>query len=135
MLHRAVLFLLVMPAIAAAQRNAQAEQLCLHQGSQAEARTCLQAQAKLSADAVLAAERAALAALERWDQEPSYKARSKAALQASTQAFYRARHAECEFQATLAAGGNGATARRLLCEVELNRQRMGELQSIVASLQ
>ena len=129
-----ILPLRALPAIAQAQRSAEAEDLCFGQASHPEIRACLKVQAKASEQALRAAEANVLAALERWEQEPSYKSRGKEALKASSRAFDRMRQAQCEFQATLAAGGNGSGERRLLCEVELNRQRVAELQAVVASL-
>lgn len=124
----------LLPFVVAAQTNAAAAQSCFSEPSHADARACLEARLKSSADAMQKAEAMAFAALERWGEEPHYKSQSAAALRASSVAFVRMRATQCEFAASLAAGGNGATDRRLLCEIELNERRSAELRASISSL-
>jgi uncharacterized protein YecT (DUF1311 family) len=125
---------LLLPDGARAQRNAPAEEQCFELGSHAESRACLEVLARQSADEVKLAEIALRAALQRWDQEPEHRSRSLAALRASSLSFARHRQAQCEFLSSLAAGGNGADDRRLLCQIELGQRRVSELRAALASL-
>lgn len=57
------------------------------------------------------------------------------AFEAAASQFLRYRQSQCEFQTSLAAGGNGAVDRRLLCEIDLNNRRIAELQTVQGFLQ
>ncbi len=126
---------LLISTIASGQDAALAEEQCFKLASHAEARACLEARSQQSALAVQQAESSLRAAFLKWDQEPQYRARSIAALNDSSAKFRQYRESQCEFQAAVAAGGNGAGDRRLLCNIGLNLRRTAELQAIQASLQ
>jgi uncharacterized protein YecT (DUF1311 family) len=120
---------------ASAQRDTLAQEQCFKVASHAEARACLEAQSKQSDLALKKAESSLRSALAQWDQETQYKSRSTAQVERAAATFQRYRESQCEFQASLAAGGNGSGDRRLLCHIELNRRRVAELQAAQASLQ
>lgn len=125
---------LLMPMLAAAQRSAGAESACLGLAAHADARRCLISEASKSDDRLERAERNLRQALSRWQEDAGYKQYSLAAQEVASAEFLRARSAQCELQATLAAGGNGANDRRLLCRVELNERRVTDIQAIAVSL-
>ena len=110
-----------------AQRN-QAAQDCFDTGSQATARECLQQRAARSEAQLKAVEAATLKAVNDWKDTPSNRQRSARELKASIALFRRFREHQCEFEASLAAGGTGGSHRRLLCRIELDEQRMQYLQ-------
>jgi len=85
-------------------------------------------------DGLKKAEAATLAAVAKWDEWPSNRRRTRAALMDSSKQFHRCRQAQCELQASLATGGTETTHRRLLCAIELDEQRMAHLQSVEAVL-
>lgn len=114
--------------------NALAEDQCFNSASHAEARACLEARAKESALAVKNAENSLRSTLSNWDQEQEYKKRSISKLDTAAIQFQRYRKAECELQASLAAGGNAAGDRRLLCCIALDEKRVAELQAAQESL-
>jgi uncharacterized protein YecT (DUF1311 family) len=131
---RSVLVLgLLVPIAAAAQRNAEAEK-CFDSGGHGEARACLERRAADSAKEVSRAEVLAVAVLEHWDQENDYRRCSVLMLKQSQTAFIGWRKAQCDLQWSLAAGGNGAGDRRLLCEIELSKRRVAELQRAMSHL-
>jgi hypothetical protein len=61
------------------------------------------------------------------DDEVEVKNRILKNFDAATEQFKRYRTAQCEFEASSAAGGNGADDIRLQCEVRLNRERVARL--------
>jgi uncharacterized protein YecT (DUF1311 family) len=111
---RPVLFCAAIAAClpAVAQRNESAASNCYMQPSHAEARDCLTLKRQESEATLRKAESAALKPHE---------------LQLASRKFAAYRHAQCEWQAALADGGNAASDRRLLCEIELNERRAAEL--------
>ncbi len=122
-------------ASASAQSGAAAGKQCYEQPSHAAARACLEKQARQSALSVTRAEALVRSSLEKWDQEPAIRSRSLSAFETSVSQFIHYRETQCEFHASLAAGGNAAGDRRLLCEIELNNRRAAELQAIPGDLQ
>jgi uncharacterized protein YecT (DUF1311 family) len=130
----AFLAIVAVPSLACAQRNASAEQRCYELSSEVEARDCLEqfdAQSRQKVDEV---QKELLAALQRWDQEPAYRTASTDALRMANSRFEQFREAQCEYIASLAAGGNAAGDRRLLCRIEMNEQRARQLRSEVGRL-
>ncbi len=117
-----------------AQRNAEDEKLCFEQESHAEARACLEARSASSARAVRVAEAQLVDAIARSDQQDDDKRPAEALLAASAKSFTRWRQDQCDFQAALAFGGNGAGDRRLLCRIELDRRRVDALRAAMKSI-
>ena len=78
--------------------------------------------------AKLDAEEASLRdALAHRDEDASEIARELAAFDAAALSFKEYREKQCSFVASLAAGGNASSYRRLLCEIGLNRARLADL--------
>ncbi|WP_081897415.1 lysozyme inhibitor LprI family protein [Massilia sp. BSC265] len=67
--------------------------------------------------------------IDSWDEEFVYRRRAHAHLQQSFELFQRFRESHCQFEASLAAGGNAAGDMRLHCEAELNNQYATSLRS------
>jgi len=134
MLNHRILLISCILAPAFVQNSAFAEDQCFNLASHAEARACLDAHAKESALAVTNAENSLRSTLSNWDQEQQYKTRSISKLDTSATQFQRYRKAQCDLQASLAAGGNAAGDRRLLCHIALDEKRVAELQAAKESL-
>lgn len=125
---------LSLPMLAVAQRSAKAEATCLGLLGHADARSCLIAEAAKSDGRLEEAERHLRQVISNWQEDEIHKRNALAAEERAHAEFIRSRSAQCELQAMLAAGGNGANDRRLLCRVELNDRRVDEVRSIVASI-
>jgi uncharacterized protein YecT (DUF1311 family) len=108
---------------------------CSALSSHAESRSCLEKKAKRSSDKLKKSEEDLAAAIEGWGQESFWKKKSAAALKESSRSFYQHRKSQCDFKASLAAGGNGAGDMRLECTIEMNRERMARLREIMKGLQ
>jgi len=126
---------LSLPMLAAAQRSAQAETTCLALPGHVDARNCLLTEAAKSDGRLEQAERDLRKAVGKWQEDESYKRTVLAAQKRAHAAFLRVRSAQCDLQAALAAGGNGANDRRILCRIELNDRRVAETQSIASSIE
>jgi uncharacterized protein YecT (DUF1311 family) len=112
-----------------AQRNAGADERCSRLPSHVEVRDCLESAARQSGQDLERAQRELSARLQQWQQEPEYKRASTEALRRATERFEQFRDAQCEYVASLSAGGNSASDRRYLCLVELNVQMTRHLES------
>lgn len=115
-------------AVAQACAAAPAE-ACGRKRSHAEERSCYAELARSSGAELDRAERALVRQVERWDEEAGYRQRTKSLLLASFDRFRAFRAAQCEAEASLAAGGNGAGDMRLSCMARLNRSRITELRA------
>lgn len=120
--------LLVVSASATAQRNKPAED-CFSVGSQADARECLTKRFGISEAELKKSENAVLRLIKAWDESPSARDRSTKTFKASSIQFRHYRTAQCEMQASFAAGGTGTGHRRLLCAIDLNERRLADLQT------
>jgi hypothetical protein len=107
---------------------------CFNLPSHAEARECLESRERESVAVVGRTKDAFRVALASWDQEPRIRTQARANFDASVETFRRHRAAQCELTASLAAGGNAASDRRLICGIELNEQRVTQLQSEIGVL-
>lgn len=72
---------------------------------------------------VVATFRKAIVAWDKasWPEEAVWRQYSLAALKKATKNFRNYRDAQCDFEATSAAGGNGAGDMRLECDVKLDK--------------
>jgi len=129
-----LLALLALPSLAWAQRSASAEKSCHESLSHIEMRDCLEQLDAQSRRDVAEVQKELSAALQRWDQEPEYRQATADALRLAISRFEQFRDAQCEYVASLVAGGNAASDRRLLCLIELNEQRARQLRSEVERL-
>lgn len=130
----AALISIIFAIPAMAQSSEMAVAQCLKLPSHAESRACLEAKVKESDSILDHTETAFLSTLTHWDEEAQYKSRSVTQLQASVSKFAQYRESQCEFLSSLAAGGNGAGDRRLLCHIGLNQRRIAELREAQDSL-
>lgn len=121
-------------ALATAQPDRFASDQCYKLQSHADVRVCLETQSNESAAGVAQAEDDFRSALARWDQELEYRARTRSNFDAAVLSFKSYREAQCEFQASLAAGGNAAGDQRLLCNIQLNGQRMAQVKAAAHAL-
>ena len=119
---------------AAAQTNPPIETPCSRENSHAEQRTCLISENAKSERFLVSTEKNLIIALQHWDEDAGYKVRSITALKSASTSFRRMRTIDCEFQATLATGGNGAGDMRLICQIEFNMRRIAQLQNVTKSL-
>ena len=116
--------------------NAQAECRWTSDVSHAEYRECLESEANETNQEVLATEQAIAARIRAADEEESYKNQSIELLRISGEAFRKYRTAQCEYEASTAAGGNGAGDLRLRCQIELDKayiERLKERHGLLAS--
>lgn len=119
---------------ASAQEGASARAECSAAGSHVETRACLQAKADASARELVSTQDEMFKSLAASDQEPTYIKRSISEFKLSVKQFSRYHAQQCEFIASLAAGGNGQNDLRLSCIYELNRQRISQIQQTKALL-
>lgn len=86
-------------------------------------------------DCLIRAEQASRAALARevksieariamWNEDSDEKARSLADFRLANRRYQAFRSAQCEFEASVAAGGNGAGEMRLECQISLDDGRI-----------
>ena len=116
--------------------NAQAECRWKSDVSHAEYRECLEREANQTNQEILATEQAIVARIRAADEEDGYKNQSIELLRTSGEAFRKYRTAQCEYEASTAAGGNGAGDLRLSCQIELDRayiERLKERHGVLAS--
>jgi len=103
---------------------------CGRKPSHAEERGCHVELARSSTAELGGVERELAGQVEQWDQEAEYKQRTRSLLLASFERFKSFRDAQCEAEASLAAGGNAARDLRLSCVTRLNRRRIAELRAV-----
>lgn len=104
--------------------------------SQAGMRECLTKKSRESQAALRRAERQAVAALSKWEEDERFIKLAKAKLIASSKAYEQYRDAQCALAYTLGGGaiGNALELRRLSCLVELNRARTKQLNADLSAL-
>lgn len=98
-------------------------------GSHAEIRACLD-RLTASVEAELQRMEARLASrIALWDAEPPDVRRALQLLDVDRKAYRAYRAAQCELQASAAAGGNGAGDLRAMCMIEQDRVRIALLRA------
>lgn len=117
-----------------AQEGTAARTECSGKESHVEMRACLQVQADTSSRELRDVEDKMRKSLRAWDQEPECIKRSTSEFDSSVKQFNRFRTQQCEFIASLAAGGNGQGDLRLSCIYELNEKRIIEIQQVTKAL-
>lgn len=125
---------LLVPSLATAQRSTEAETTCLSITGHADARQCLISEDARSEKRLKQADGALMDAFKKWSEEESSKKRSVTAHRIALSEFERMRDSQCELMASLAAGGNSAEDRKLLCRIELNARYTKDLSAIAFSL-
>ena len=122
------------PAEVRAAVRPAAVQECERAPDHAHERVCWEQLARTTTADVARTEQQLLRRLERWDQDPPYRQRARTLLLASFRQFASYRAAECDAEASVAAGGNAAGDLRLSCVVRLNRARVADLRSVGTGL-
>ncbi|MES2014053.1 MAG: lysozyme inhibitor LprI family protein [Pseudomonadota bacterium] len=100
---------------------------CANAPSHSEQRACLEQLAATTAAEVALVQCNATNRITHLDEETTVKDNILKHFRAATKQFRRYRRTQCEFEATAAAGGNGAGDLRLQCEVRLNREYIARL--------
>jgi len=129
-----VFSLFALAAVAAGIANAKADE-CSKASSHVEQRSCLQAQFKEAEKRLTLVEQKTRAKIAAWDEDTGYRSASIKAFSASNSAFRNYRASQCDYEWSLAAGGNGATDIRLSCAIELTQSRVKLLEDSAAGLQ
>lgn len=129
MFKTSVLFTLLCSAFAS---PAYATTDCVTAKDHVGFRECLEKKASQSRVELEQARKLLAKRIGSWDEELVYRQRARAHLQQSFGLFQRFRESHCEFEASLAAGGNGAGDMRLHCEADLNNQYAKSLRSRIA---
>jgi len=71
--------------------------------------------------------------ISAWDQEPEYKSASLVFFDQAAKAFQAYQQEQCEFDASEAAGGNGAGDLRLECKILLYSSYLEHLKNKVSA--
>lgn len=98
-------------------------------GSHAEARACLERTVAKSESDLQRMEARLVARIALWDAEPPDVRHSLRLFDADRKTYRAYRAAQCELQASAAAGGNGAGDLRAMCVIEQDRARMALLRA------
>jgi len=100
---------------------------CASASSHANQRACLERAAEKSAAAVDATEAAVRKRIAAWDEDAQFKQQSLSAFEDAAARFRQYESSQCEFEASSAAGGNGAGDIRLQCKLRLERAYVQDL--------
>lgn len=84
-----------------------------------EQRQCLERKVAQLAQEVQSAQELVRARIDAWDEEPYYKSKSLALFNEAASQFQAYQASQCEFEASVAAGGNGAGDMKLDCQINL----------------
>jgi hypothetical protein len=120
----AVLILLIAPGLAFAA--------CSDVPSHAEKRECLELEAAKLSKQIERAQAALRNRIAAWDEDARYKSRALALLASSEGKFQAFTAAQCAFEASAAAGGNGAGDMQLECQISLGAAYLKSLQEQAA---
>jgi hypothetical protein len=123
-MHTRILLLLVFVFQSAA---ALAVPSCGDAPSHASERACWTKAANDSAARVKAEQAKQRQRIEHWGQDPPERARSLALFNKAASQFVRFRQAQCDYEASAAAGGNGAGDMNLSCQVALDESYLKSL--------
>jgi hypothetical protein len=117
-----------------AQRSDDAGVICYKLQDHASQRECLASRSAASAKELEGVEERVLNAFASWDQQQDDRARSLSLFADAKKRFEAARSSQCEFEASLSAGGNSQGDRRYLCEIEMNLRRSRDLRDVEKDL-
>lgn len=112
---------------AVAQRSTSSEIACSKAEGHASQRECLEKRAERSSAQLEIAEQKIRQRFERWDANPEYRQRGSQLFDEAEKQFGQSREAQCEFESSLSGGGNSASDRRLMCQIEMNERRIVDL--------
>lgn len=122
--------LLIAPAIFSAPSCAFA--VCNELSSHAEQRQCLEQEAVTLSRKIETAQDILRDRIAAWDEEPSYRSEARALLATAASQFRSFTAAQCAFEASAAAGGNGAGDVMLACQITLGTAYLKPLQEQAA---
>lgn len=123
---------MLMASVAHAQDAADARLECSVDGrSHPEIRACLKSKADSSLNELHQIEDAMRKALMAWDQDQEVVKRSTNNFESSVKEFVQYRDQQCEFIASLAAGGNSQGDLRYSCGYEMNQKRIDEVKQAI----
>ena len=89
---------------------------CMAMAGHADQRECLEARAKIRDEQIATYEHHIQVAIQHWDEDYDYRAKTRLFFDSARQAWSSSRSATCELVASTAAGGNGAGDLRLQCQ-------------------
>jgi hypothetical protein len=98
----------------------------------ASERACLIRTARDADARVEAAQQLLRKRIGRWSEDPPERARTLALFNEAANGFARFRQAQCDYEASVAAGGNGAGDMRLRCQVALDEVYLESIRSQAA---
>jgi uncharacterized protein YecT (DUF1311 family) len=128
---REIVFLLSLIIMAPMPAVADSVEDCYSPASShAGQRQCLERLAETSEAELLAVETAISRRIAEWDEEQAFRDASRKGLEEAALEFRRYRTVQCEFEASVSAGGNGRGDMRLECEIRLNQTRVSELEKL-----
>jgi hypothetical protein len=107
-------------------------QPCGNAPDHASERACWIKAAKDSNARVHAAQDLQRRRIGQWDQDPQYRANTLALFNEAADKYAHFRRAQCEYEASVAAGGNGAGDMRHSCQVALDNAYLKSIQSQAA---
>ena len=116
----AVLILAIVPGLASAA--------CSDLPSHAEQRHCLELEAAKLSQQIETTQGVLRDRIAAWDEDANYKSRALALLASAASQFKAFTTAQCAFEASAAAGGNGAGDRQLECQISLGMAYLKSLQ-------
>ena len=117
-------FVLALALVAPAAHGADD---CAVAPSHSEQRACLEKLAATTAAEVVLVQSDMSKRIAHLDDEAAVKNNMLMHFLSATEQFHRYRTTQCEFEASAAAGGNGAGDLRSRCEVRLNREYVARL--------
>ena len=82
---------------------------------------------------VISAQQSLRNKITTWDQEPEFKAAALANLDKAVHAFQTYQSEQCEFDASVAAGGNAANDLRIECKIRLYSSYLKYIQEQILS--
>jgi len=102
---------------------------CGNAPDHASERACWIKAAKNSDARVHAAQELQRQRIKHWDQEATFRSSALTFFNKAASTFAHYRQAQCDYEASAAAGGNGAGDMRLSCQVALNEAYLKSLQA------
>jgi hypothetical protein len=121
-----LIVVILFPGLAAAS--------CANPTDHVDERQCLKNEVSKLSREVLAAQQLVRTRIAAWDQELSYKSRTLTLFDKAAIQFHNFLARQCEFEASVAAGGNGASDMRHGCQIELYRSYLKSLQEQASRL-
>ena len=119
---------LISPKVTA--QSQKAIRVCNGIKSHVEERACLTKLAEKSNLGLKVAENDLLSKIALWNEDADYKTQTRVQFIRATKVFAKFLAEQCRFEASLAAGGNGAEDMRLACLIENSNKRIVEIRKL-----